>query len=120
MFNLIIPVIAVYKRFKTKLLKIKYFIKHYLILNYFIELSLKLLLQNGDIEISPGSRGKYSQYFSLCHWNLNSLHAHNYAKVPLLQAFNTLHKFDLICLSQTYLDSSILIAESSHIIDGYK
>ena len=120
MFNLIIPVIAVYKRFKTKLLKIKYFIKHCLILNYFIDLSLKLLLQNGDIEISPGSRGKYSQYFSLCHWNLNSLHAHNYAKVPLLQAFNTLHKFDLICLSQTYLDSSILIAESSHIIDGYK
>ena len=37
-----------------------------------------------------------------------------------MQAFNTLHKFYLICLSETNLDSSISIEEKSPIIDGYK
>ena len=91
---MIIPVIAVYKSFKTKLLKISYFLQHCLRLNFFVELSLNLLLQHGDIEINPCPRGKCSRYFSFCHWNLNSLPAHNKAKVPLLQAFNTLHKFE--------------------------
>ena len=89
-------------------------------LNYFIELSLSLLLQYGDIETNPVPRGKCSQYFSFYHWSLHSLPAHNYAEVPLLQAFNTLNKFDLICLSETYFDSSISIEEKSLIIDDYK
>ena len=76
-------------------------------LNYFTELSLKLISQHGDTETNPGPRGKCLLYFSLCQWNLNTLFAHNYGKVPILQAFNTLHKCDLICLSETYLDSSI-------------
>ena len=51
---------------------------------------------------------------------LNSLPAHNYAKLPLLQAFNTLYKFNLIYFSETYLDFSISIEEKSLIIDDYK
>ena len=96
-----------------------YFLQHCLILNYFIELSLNLLLQYGDIETNPGSIGKCSQYFSFFHRNLNNLPAHNYVRAPLLQAFNTLHKFDLICLSETNLDFSISIEEKSFIIDDY-
>ena len=57
---------------------------------------------------------------SFCHWNVNSFSGHNYAQVPLLQAFNTLHEFDLICLSETYLDSSISTEEKFLMIDGYK
>ena len=104
---MLIPVISVNKSSKTKLIRISYSLQYCLILTYLIELSLNLILQHGDIEAKPGPRGKYSQYFSFCHWNLNSLPAHSYAKVSLLQSFNTLHKFDLICLSETYLDSSI-------------
>ena len=37
-----------------------------------------------DIETNPGTRGKYSQYFSFCHWNLNSFLAHSFEKVSLL------------------------------------
>ena len=53
------------------------------------------MLQHGDIETNPGPRGKHSQYFSFCHCNLNSLPAHNYAKVFILQVFGVFHKFDL-------------------------
>ena len=89
-------------------------------MNYFIERSLNLLLQQYDIKINPGPRGICSQYCSSFRWNLNTLPEHNYAKVPLLQAFNALHKFDLICPSETYLDSSISIEEKSLIIGDYK
>ena len=120
-FTTLIPmIIVVYKSFKTKLVRTSYFLQCFLILNYFIELSLNLILQHGDIETNPGPRGKHSQYFSFCHWNLNSLPAHNYAKVSLLQAFNTLHNFDLICLSETFLDSSISSEEESLVIDNYE
>ena len=112
-------VISVYKSFKTKLIRISYSLQYCLILNYLNELSLNLILQHGDTEPNPGRRGKHSQYFNFCHWNLNNLPVRNYAKVLLLQAFNTLHKFELICLSETYLDSSISTEEKSLIIDGY-
>ena len=72
-------------------------------MNYFIERSLNFLLQQCDIKINPGPRGICSQYCSSFRWNLNTLPEHNYAKVPLLQAFTALHKFDLICPSETYL-----------------
>ena len=93
--NFLIPVISVYKIFKTKLMRISYSLQYCLILHYLTEFSLNLILQHGNIETNPRPRGKHSQHFSFCHWNVNSLPAHNYAKVPLLQAFNTLHNLSL-------------------------
>ena len=43
-----------------------------------------LLLLSGDVELNPGPKRNYSNAFSICHWNLNSISAHNYAKVFLL------------------------------------
>ena len=43
----------------------------------------------------------------MCHWNPNSITSHSYAKVSLLKACVTAHKMDIICLSETFLDSSI-------------
>ena len=37
------------------------------------------------------------------HWNLNSITAHNFAKVNLLQACTAIHEFDMICLPKSYL-----------------
>ena len=42
-------------------------------------------LQHGDIELTKNT---WSKILSICHWNLNSLTAHNYLKVSQLQAFN--------------------------------
>ena len=33
--------------------------------------------------------------------------AHTFSKLSLLEAYNVEHKFDMICLSETFLDSSI-------------
>ena len=40
-------------------------------------------------------------------------------KLSLLQAYITVHKFDVICLSETYLDSSILNDDDNLQISGY-
>ena len=61
----------------------------------------------GDVELNPGPKNtKSSDYFSLCHWNINSLLAHYFSKLSLIEACNTHHNFEMICLSETYLDSS--------------
>ena len=44
---------------------------------------------------------------SICHWNLNNLCAHNFAKLSILRAYVSVHKFGIICLSEKYVDSSI-------------
>ena len=70
-------------------------------------LYILLIILSGDVELNPGPKRKAAQTFSLCHWNLNSIYAHNFTKLPLLRAYVSVHKFDIICLSETYLDSSI-------------
>ena len=66
-----------------------------------------LLLCHGDIEINPGPKKLKKNSLSVCHWNLNSLSAHNFSKLTQLKAYISIHKHDFICLSETYLDSSI-------------
>ena len=45
------------------------------------------------------------QSFAICQWNLNSISAHNFTKISLLTAYVLVHNFDIICLSETYLNS---------------
>ena len=58
----------------------------------------------GDIEKNPGP--KYS-CLSFCHWNLNGLTAHDCIKTTLIQAYITNTNFDIISLSENFLNSSI-------------
>ena len=52
------------------------------------EIALKL---SGDIKENPGPKPSSNQSFYICHWNLNSISAHNYIKVPLLRAYISTH-----------------------------
>ena len=78
-----------------------YLFSHFL----FLFFSRKLLL-SGDIETNTGPRRTLNNHFTICHWNLNSISAHNFVKVQLLKAYLAVHKFDIVCLSETYLNSS--------------
>ena len=69
------------------------------------------LMLYGDIESSPSPRPNSGQSFSICHWNLNSIAAHNFSKISLLRAYNAIHNYDITCLSETY---------SNHDIPGYE
>ena len=46
--------------------------------NYFaFALIIMLLLTHGDIESNAGPKHRTSNYLSCCHWNINSIMAHN-------------------------------------------
>ena len=40
-----------------------------------------LLRSHGDIELNPGPRKSNDNNLSVCHWNLNSITAHDFSKL---------------------------------------
>ena len=76
-----------------------------------------LLLESGDIETNPGP--KRSSIIKFCHWNLNGLAVHDFVKMPVIDNATQQHNFDIICLSENFLDSSIDISDTRLNINGY-
>ena len=76
-----------------------------------------LLLKSGDIESNPGPRK--SSALKFCHWNLNGLAAPEFTKLSLLEGYINVNDIDIICLSETFLDSSIPIDDNRLSIPGY-
>ena len=72
-----------------------------------------LISPSGDVQLNLGSKNKSDVNFSICHWNLNNIAAHNYAKVFLLKAYIAVYKFDITCISETYLDTSATSADGN-------
>ena len=70
-------------------------------------LYILLITLSGDVELNQGPKRNAAQTLSVCHWNLNSICARNFAMLYLLRAYVSVHKFDIICLSETYLNSSV-------------
>ena len=66
-----------------------------------------LLTLSIDIEKNAGPKPSSWDKFSLCHWNLNIISVHNFIEISLLRAHVSTNNFDILCLSKTYLDSSI-------------
>ena len=74
---------------------------------------------SGDIEENPGPKPNSCEYLSICHGNLNSISVHNFIKLSLLRAYISINKIDIICLSETYLDSSISSDNDNLELPGY-
>ena len=51
---------------------------------------------------------------------MNSLTANNFEKVNPLEAYNTVNKFDIISLSESFHNSSIRTENNNLKINGYK
>ena len=77
------------------------------------------LIISGDIEVNPGPKNMNNKNFSLCHWNLNGIAANNYVKISLLEAYTAVHDFDVICVSETFLDSDYSNDDTRLSLQGY-
>ena len=75
-----------------------------LILNIFIQYFL--LTVCGDIETNPGPSND-AKSLSICHWNLNGISTQNYVKLSMIEAYNALYNYDIICISKTFKFFSI-------------
>ena len=77
------------------------------------------IILSGDVEANPGPKNSVSECLSICHWNLNSISAHDYSKLFLLKAYTSVLKFDIICISETYLDSTVPFDDGDLVVLGY-
>ena len=62
------------------------------------------LQQHRDIDVKNRAT---VEHFSCCHCNVNGLATHDCKKALLLEAYNVIHHYKLILVSETYLDISI-------------
>ena len=69
-----------------------------------------------NIEENP--EPKYSSP-TFCYWNLNGLTAHDSTKISLIQAYITYYNYEIIRLTETFLNSSIRSDNNILMIDGY-
>ena len=104
-------------KISTKL-HISIFILFNILLGMLVWLCSCVIILNADVEVNPGPKNSVSECLSICQWNLNSILVHDYSKLFLLKVYITIHKFDIICLSETYLDSTVPL-DVNLVISGY-
>ena len=105
------------KRKKIKGMFVSIFVFTFFI-SFFFFFSRKLFL-SGDIETNPDPRPNLNNHFSIFYWNLNSISVHNFVKVQLLKACLAVHKFDIVRLSETYLNFRFPFDDDNLHIPGY-
>ena len=110
------PITRMFRKVRLQLITLLYSV---MIVNVMLSYFFRLLELSGDVEFNPGPKPDSIQSFSICHWNLNSMSAHNYSKISLLTAYISIHDFDIICLSETYLTSTTDINDENLKIPGY-
>ena len=71
-----------------------------------------IMLLSGDIETNPGPLT--ANCLKFCHWNSNSIYARGGIKIPLIEAYSSIHNFDILSISETMLNTSIS-SEEIHI-----
>ena len=79
---------------------------------YHTWLYIWLVNLSGNAEKNPGPKSYSTQYLTICHWNVNSIAAPNFIKVALLKAYLSVHNMDILCLFETYLNSSFQLCKS--------
>ena len=101
----------------------KLYISIFLLLNIFLDVLVWLcgclIILSGDVKVNLGPKYSVSECLPICQWNLNNISDHGYFKLFLLRAYISVHKFDIICLSKTYLDSTVPLDDVNLVISGY-
>ena len=65
-----------------------------------------------DVETNPGP-----ETLDFCCWNLNSIVAHDFLRISLIEAYNSVCNYNLIGIVETHLDSTV--DEDRLALDGY-
>ena len=81
-------------------------------------LFIHLIKITDNVEENTEPKRYSRQFLTICHWNLNSTGAHNFIIVALLKAYLSVHEIDIICLSETCLDSSVPVDDDNLQILG--
>ena len=79
-----------------------------IVYHHFLWYHKQRLTLSNDIEVNPGQKPDSSQNFTICRWNLSSI-----------PAYLTIHKTDIVRLSETFLDSLFPVNDENLVTQGY-
>ena len=101
------------KNFKTKVKKIQFLLSRALhsvtviLLIHHIWLHGLLIKIRGNAELNPRPNQKQHESLLNYHWNLNIISDHIFQKLELFQSYYSINNIEILCLSETFLDSDI-------------
>ena len=97
-----------------------FFLLFNILLGVLVWLCSCLIILRGDVEVNQGPKNIVSECLSIRCWTLNSTSARDYFKLFLLKAYiPKFTNFDIICLSEIYLDSTVPLDDDNLVISGY-
>ena len=73
-----------------------------------------LIQLSNDVQLNPGPHFQ-NNFFNFMSWNVNSLAKDNFQRVNLIEAHNSLFKYDLISICETSLSDSVELLETLHL-----
>ena len=73
------------------------------------------MFSHGDIHPNPGPSS--SSFFNFAHWNLNSLTAHDFARIPILETFAIQENLNLLAITESALKKDV--PNNKIDIDGF-
>ena len=71
------------------------------------------------LESNSGPMNEQMNNLLFFHWNVDSSLAQNLSKISQIEACNSLHSHDFICISETYFDSTILWGDRGFQLNRY-
>ena len=89
----------------------------YSFFGFYILVFLNLIRLCGDIEENAGPKTKPNNNLSVCQWNVNSILSQDFQKIAVLGSFVAIHKFDIIWISETFLNNTY--EDSDLDLNGY-
>lgn len=66
-------------------------------------LALTLILLSNDVSPNPGPTHGASKFLTMAHWNLNSIKAHAFSRVRLIEAYMSINNCDIFSITETAL-----------------
>ena len=117
LFTLVFKTVLI--RQKSLISFFRFFFFNYIMLLWFFQLFSLIFIEiehmlSGDIHPNPG---QFDNSLKFCHWNLNGVCARDKIKIPLLEAHNSIFHYDLMVLSETYLNETV--KNEDIMIDGF-
>ena len=72
-------------------------------LSFFVIVLQILLFISGSVEINPGPPSPQEKELSFAVWNLDSLPARDFARIPLIETLQSTYDFDILDMCESML-----------------
>ena len=86
-------------------------------LKFILRILQILLISSGSVEINPGPDDNKQNILSFAMWNLDSLPARDFSRVPVIESLQAVHNFDLFAICESSLTD--IITNDKIFIHGF-